>query len=114
MNKTEHKYYVYSLGGLLLNRVPFDDVISKYGEIVAISNNGLNLVLQKSPKDVQKDEEEDEENHEKIVEQLTTLHIFNITVFKMNFVKSINILKDIEEFYEHNERSDAAECVHEH
>jgi len=49
MNETEHKYYVYTQNGLLINRVDFKDLVNKYGEPVATSSNGLNFILKKSP-----------------------------------------------------------------
>lgn len=49
MNETEHKYYVYTQNGLLLNRVNFSDVVSKYGEPVSTSSNGLNFIFKKTP-----------------------------------------------------------------
>jgi hypothetical protein len=49
MNETEHKYYVYTQNGLLVNRVNFTDLVNKYGEPVATSSNGLNFILKKSP-----------------------------------------------------------------
>ena len=48
MNETEHKYYVYTQNGLLINRVNFADVVKKYGEPVSTSSNGLNFILKKT------------------------------------------------------------------
>ena len=52
INVSENKFYVYSENGLLLNRVNFSETIVKYGHIVAISNNGLTLVLKKRYEDI--------------------------------------------------------------
>jgi len=48
MNKSERKFYVYSENGLLLNRINFGQKIKVHGDIVAISNSGLNFVLKRS------------------------------------------------------------------
>ena len=40
MNISEHKFYVYSQGGLLLNRVDYTSQHTKYGTPTAVSNNG--------------------------------------------------------------------------
>ena len=48
LNETESKYYVYSENGILLNRINFANITEKYGKIIAMSNNGLNLILSKS------------------------------------------------------------------
>lgn len=46
INLSEHKFYVYSLNGILLHRREFKKKIEKYGEIIAISDNGQNVLLQ--------------------------------------------------------------------
>ena len=40
MNQSEYKYYVYTLNGLLQNRIDFSDQIEEYGFPVAVSDNG--------------------------------------------------------------------------
>ena len=45
MNITEHKYYVYTQNGMLMNRVDYKDKIDQYGYPVATSSNGLNFVF---------------------------------------------------------------------
>lgn len=47
MNRTESKYYVYSLSGLLVNRINFKDMADKYGEPIACSQNGLNFIMKR-------------------------------------------------------------------
>ena len=47
MNLTEHKYYTFSQRGLLRNRVNFSKDVKKYGEPVAVSENGLNFILKR-------------------------------------------------------------------
>ena len=48
INQTENKYYVYSENGILVNRINFNAEMEQYGQIVAMSNNGLTLVFKKS------------------------------------------------------------------
>ena len=47
VNLTEHKYYTFSQRGLLRNRVTFGKDVKKYGEPVAVSQNGLNFILKR-------------------------------------------------------------------
>lgn len=48
MNTTEHKYYVYSQSGMLINRIDFKDKIENHGYPISTSSNGLNFIFQKS------------------------------------------------------------------
>ena len=48
MNTTEHKYYVYTQNGMLMNRVDYSDKIEKHGYPISTSSNGLNFIFQKS------------------------------------------------------------------
>ena len=50
-NITEHKFYVYSEKGLLLNRIEYSDKIKQYGDEASASSNGLNFALFKSRND---------------------------------------------------------------
>ena len=50
-NLTEHKFYVYSEKGLLLNRIEYSDKVKLYGEEVSASSNGLNIALFKNRTD---------------------------------------------------------------
>ena len=52
MNQTSHKYYVYSLNGLLINRVYFQEETNKFGSIIATSSNGQYYVFKKHLKDL--------------------------------------------------------------
>ena len=52
MNGTMHKYYVYSLNGLLINRVFFEEEVQNYGCIVATSSNGQFFVFKKHLNDL--------------------------------------------------------------
>ena len=45
MNLTESKYYIFSMKGLLRNRIDFKGCVRKHGIPVAVSENGLNFVL---------------------------------------------------------------------
>ena len=45
MNLTESKFYVFSMKGLLRNRIDFSKAVKKHGLPVAVSENGLNFVL---------------------------------------------------------------------
>jgi hypothetical protein len=47
MNQTEYKYYVYTLNGLLQNRVDFSEEIEYYGHPIAVSDNGQNYIFKK-------------------------------------------------------------------
>jgi hypothetical protein len=40
MDVTNHKYCIYSEGGILKDRVSFKKEIEDYGEIISVSNNG--------------------------------------------------------------------------
>ena len=48
MNLTEFKYHIYTLKGLMINRVVFTNIVKSYGEPVAVSSNGLNFLFKKS------------------------------------------------------------------
>ena len=50
-NLNESKFYTYNEQGLLLKRIEFSEIIKKYGEIVAASQNGLNFALQNKRND---------------------------------------------------------------
>ena len=45
INLSSHKYNVFSQRGILLKEIKFEKQIEEYGEIAAVSPNGLNLVL---------------------------------------------------------------------
>ena len=55
MNQTEYKYYVYSLNGLLYNRIDFRDYVDRYGIPVATSMNGQNFIFKKPRLSLRKD-----------------------------------------------------------
>ena len=48
MNITDSKYYIYSLKGLLRERVSFHHLTAQYGMVRAVSNNGQIFVFKKS------------------------------------------------------------------
>lgn len=81
MNLTESKYYVFSLRGLLRNRVEFKKEIQRYGKLKAVSPNGRNFVLMK-----------DKQQYEN---QKIKIAIFHLTDFEFTFVKEIDIFEDI-------------------
>ena len=101
MNETEHKYYVYSQNGLLINRVNFSNYIKKYGNPVATSPNGLNFIFQKSFDKIEDEQDLDvSSDEEDKKEQYLTLTVMNMSVFGMCHVKTINILQNINQYLE--------------
>jgi hypothetical protein len=40
MNQNEYKYYIYTLNGLLQNRIDFTEEVEFYGTPIAVSDNG--------------------------------------------------------------------------
>jgi len=50
-NLTESKYYIYSEKGILLKRTDYSDFTKKYGEVVCISDDGLNFLLSNKIRD---------------------------------------------------------------
>ena len=50
-NITEHKFYVYSEKGLLLNRIDYSEKVKQYGDEASASSNGLNFALFKNRTD---------------------------------------------------------------
>ena len=72
---TENKLYIYQQNGILANRVNFEKIINKFGNIEAISCNGLNWILKK--------------------ENSMKLSIFYVSAFNMHHIKDINVLKSV-------------------
>ena len=79
INLSEHKYYVYSLNGLLLNRINFSKEVEDYGEIIAISNNGQNIIMKKGG----------------TVNDYFKLWIMHLNIFGLYKVKEINVCEAI-------------------
>jgi len=50
MDCTSKKYFIYSEGGLLFNRIDYALISEKYGEQIQVSNNGRIFVFQKPDK----------------------------------------------------------------
>ena len=48
---TESKYYVYNEKGILLKRIDYSDYTKKYGEVVSISDDGLNFLMSNKIRD---------------------------------------------------------------
>lgn len=77
VNLSEYKYYIYSLRGLLRNRVDFKHIIQKYGRLQAVSQNGQNFVLFKTRLDLED----------------ASVSIFHLTNRDFYFIKKIDIMK---------------------
>lgn len=45
MDVTANKYFVYSEGGILIDRVDFSEIQKHYGNLIQVSNNGRNFIL---------------------------------------------------------------------
>ena len=78
INLTESKYYVYQEKGLLINRINFQEMTKKYGEIVSTSANGLNFVMWNKTQD--------------------NVTIVKFSEEKATYIKSISLTKSIVEF----------------
>ena len=42
---TRNVYFIYSMSGILLNKVYFEEEVKKYGQVVQISENGKNMIF---------------------------------------------------------------------
>ena len=92
MNETEHKYYVYTQNGLLINRVNFRELVNQYGEPVAASSNGLNFMLRKKMN--RKSKENMSLN--KVQKEMFTISMVNMSIFGIEHIKDINLLESKE------------------
>lgn len=81
MNQSEYKYYVYTLNGLLQNRVDFSEEVYFYGQPIAVSDNGQNYIFKKR-----------DELCKTKAEQMT-LSVIHLTAFGMMRLKEINIFE---------------------
>jgi len=75
MNISEHKYYVYSQGGILENRVDYWIEATKYGEPTAVSNNGQIFIF-RQPKTL-------------------IIHVLIMTLEKLEHIKKIDLARAI-------------------
>ena len=84
-NLTEHKYYVYSMIGILINRIDFSEEVKKYGEPIATSGNGQNFIFKKDVNDLKMGS----------IDKIMTISIVNMTIFGLNHIKDINLYESI-------------------
>ena len=75
----------------MLNRIPFRDIIQEFGQIIAVSNDGLNLVLKKQTQKIVESKQSESDK----MKEFMSLHIFTITAFELEYVKSVNIFEGI-------------------
>lgn len=87
MNQTSHKYYVYSLNGLLINRVYFQEETNKFGSIIATSSNGQYYVFKKHLKDLDGNQGKPQK-----LEEFMRIHLLKLTIFGFKYIKKIDIL----------------------
>jgi len=83
MNLHESKFYLYSQRGVLRNRINFSSVTKNFGNIINVSPNGRNFILQKKgPKD-------------------TKLTIMHLSECEFTRVKTISLAAELESFRKH-------------
>lgn len=80
MNISEHKYYVYSQGGLLLNRVDYTLKHTQYGTPTAVSNNGQIFIFRQ--------------------QKSLTIDILVMTKDTLVHIKKVNLKKEIDKYVE--------------
>ena len=77
---TASKFFVYSEGGLLYNRVDYQEKVTKlYGAPIEVSNDGRNFIFQKG------DEKE-------------VIHILRLELDEFKFIKTINIFESMKSY----------------
>jgi hypothetical protein len=83
MNQSEYKYYVYTLNGLLQNRIDFSDEVKYYGIPIAVSDNGQNYIFKKR-NELCKD----------VADQMT-ISVLHLTAFGMMRLKEIDVFEQL-------------------
>ena len=83
MNQNEYKYYIYTLNGLLQNRIDFREEVEFYGTPIAVSDNGQNYIFKK--------------RHEycKTIGEFMTISVIHLTAFGMMRLKEIDVFKQL-------------------
>lgn len=81
MNITESKYFIYTLKGILKDRVDFSDMVRKYGNPRQVSNNGMVYIFKKT--------------------QNFKLNVILLSQGGLTFVKTIHIKDAIHNYIEH-------------
>lgn len=76
---TRSVYFVYSMSGILLNRVDFKEMVEQFGRVEQISENGKNMIFL------------DERDKFKIPHA----HILCLNSSQLIYIKSIHIYDDI-------------------
>ena len=90
MNQTEFKYYVYTLNGLLYNRIDFKKEQELYGVPIATSMNGQNFIFKKPRHSLRKLDDEDK------IKQLLTISVMHLSAFGITHIKDISLLDSMQ------------------
>ena len=77
----EHKMYIYTETGILIDRINYKDIAHKYGKPVEISENGLILIFQKHS-------------------ESTEIHLIQVHIHKLEWVATIDVRKSVNEYLE--------------
>ena len=99
MNLSECKYHVYSINGLLLNRVDFaKEFRDRYGEPYSNSNNGQIFLFRKNKDELKKQLLSPFEQ----LRQLMTFTVVQMTINKLHKIKQISVYDAIINFIAKN------------
>tara|TARA_B110000285_G_C14752526_1_gene435833 strand:- start:333 stop:662 length:330 start_codon:yes stop_codon:yes gene_type:complete len=89
-NLTEHKFYVYSQNGILLNRVNFSKQVEKYGEPKDVfSSDGKNFLFLKTYEQIMKHLNNSHISNVDLLKQMMKINMMEANTKKMTFVKDI-------------------------
>ena len=77
---SSNKYFIYSEGGLLCNRVDYSSLVGRFGVPIEVSNDGRNFIFCAPDKK-------------------SILHVLRLEISGFIFVKTIDVFKAIKTYY---------------
>ena len=89
---TDDMQFVYSQAGLLINSFDFSHLTKKYGKPVATSSNGQQFAFMRSLSFLQTSNVAQEE----IIREAMKVHIIQMSVFGLVYIKSVDVYKAIQ------------------